>query len=440
MDKLFLKFPEPLEKRYMINRMDQDIYGFKLMFGSLLLINPFLIFLDIARFDDPYSSIGVRFSLEVILIFIFIASHRIKGGQIVRYQSLFFFSTLIVYSFLLAMDYLLKDEFYYLFIPNVTTITIILNASFIGLRFRHSTLTNLLILIIYSIYSLFLTSQEVHSSQIVYLSIFYIIATILSYLFERNNRELFLNNQIIEEKTGIIQEKNEVLKQENELKDSLMSILTHDVKGPLTTLESLLKLREKHLISEKDILNHFDKVSHSVNTIRKFTERTILWIKSQMDGFKVKKQSVKIYPLVEAIIDLINDQAAKKNIKFDNKVEKGFILETDPEILEIVIRNLLMNAVKFSEEFSNVIIEVSKTFNELRLHVKDYGVGISDSKKASIFSLDELVTKGTKKERGTGLGLSLCYNLMKKLDGRLTFTSKEGEGSTFTIIFPIDGK
>ncbi|MEP4497233.1 MAG: HAMP domain-containing sensor histidine kinase, partial [Ekhidna sp.] len=426
---ILLKFKEPLEKRYMLNRMDQDIYGFKLMFGTLLLVNPLLIFLDISRFEDPYNSIGVRFSLEVILIIIFISSHRIKGGDILRYQSLFFLSSTAVYLFLLAADYILKEDIYALFIPNVTTITVIINASFIGLRFRHSILINVLMLTLYTVYAYTLSSQVAHQGQVVYMFVFYIIATILSYLFERKNRELFLKNEEIEEKTGTILIKNIKLQRENDIKDSLISILSHDVKGPLTTLESLLKLKEDKLMSDAELFAHFDRLSSTVGKIRQFTERTILWVKSQMDGFKVTKKPTKIFTLISDIIGLLSNEVEGKQIAIENQISKDTLLDVDAEMFSIVIRNLLNNAVKFSNAHSTVTIEDSKTYNSYRIHVRDNGVGVPESKKSSIFTLDELVTEGTKKEKGTGLGLSLCYNIMKKLDGQLTFVSEENEGS-----------
>lgn len=274
-----------------------------------------------------------------------------------------------------------------------------------------------------------------HKEQVVYLFVFYLIATILSYLFERKNRELFLKNEEVESKTKTIEQINRELKKENDIKDSLISILSHDVRGPLKTLESLLQLKESKLMSEEEILTHFEKLGLTVEKIRQFTERTILWIKSQLDGFSVTKEDIHIYDLIEETINLISEDASEKKISIDNQVTQDKVLKTDAEMFTIVIRNLLTNAIKFSNSNSQVVVKESKTYDSYRILVIDQGIGIKASKMASIFTLDDLVTEGTKKEKGTGLGLSLCFNLMHKLGGQLTVKSREGKGSTFTMIF-----
>lgn len=422
----------------MTSRLDQDIYGFKLMFGMLILANPFLIFLDITRFDDPTQSIGIRFITEIILISVFIFSHRIKKEDILRFQSFFCVSSILTYLFLIGSDYVSKDGFYSLFLPNITTISIIINASFIGLRFRHSSIVNLLKVIGFAYYASYLSSHPIHQEQVAYLFIFYAVATILSYLFERKNRELFLKEQQIAEKSQIIEANNENLNKENVIKDSLLSILSHDVRGPLLTLESLLQLKEDDLLSEKEMLAHFQRLGNSVGTIRTFTDRTILWVKSQMKGFTVNQETVLLKSHISETLDLIEETAHAKDITIDCNIADDSSIETDKEMFSIVIRNLIMNAIKYSHPKSKVVIREAMDHSYHKIHIEDQGVGIPDHKKETLFSLETLSTDGTRKEKGTGLGLSLAYNLMVQLGGDLTFTSTEGEGSTFTMRFKRD--
>ena len=430
-----LKFDDETEKRFMMNHMSEDLYGFKLMFGSLMFINPILIFLDVSRFEDPTNSIGLRFMLELVLISVFIISHRIKKYEILKYQGFFFISTILIYLFLLASDYVMGENYYQLFLPNVTTLTIIINASFIGLRFRHSALLNLYKIVAFSIYANLFSTHALHKEQTVYLIVFYIVVTILSYLFERKNRELFLNELLIAEKKALIEKKNDALNKENEIKDTLLSILSHDVRGPLLTLESLLALNKDNLMSEKEIQKHLQLLSKSVNTIRQFTDRTIVWIKSQMDGFKVTNEKFNVNTQIAETIELIEHSAQEKEIQIECKISGFSELTTDKEMFNIVIRNLLTNAIKFSHANSTITIREKSDLRYYKLFVDDEGVGIPEDKKTTLFSLETLSSDGTRKEKGTGLGLPLASNLMRQLDGNLSFISNQDQGSTFIMEF-----
>lgn len=413
----------------------EDLSGPKLIFGSLLVLNPLLIFADAARFEDPSNSIYVRLVLEIILAFILVAIIKIQKNNAARFQWVYFFTSVLIYTLLLISDFIIDEGFYSLFVPNVTTYLLLVNASFIGLRFRHSTLLNLVSLIIYTLYSIMISNRGLHQEQLGYLILFVIIVTILSYLFERNSRKIFIDNIFIDRQKAIIQQKNSELEQQNELKNTLMSILSHDIKAPLNALQSLLTLKDQKLISEGDMLKHFKKVGESVTNTNQFVSNMILWIKTQMDGFKVAKEEFVIQDMLEKTIGVSRSFAEQKKIAILNKVNKSSVLHSDKEMFSIILRNLLTNAIKFSSREGTVIIKEVIVDKSYQIQVVDFGKGVPPEKISKLFSLGNSSSLGTNNEEGTGLGLPLSYSIMKELGGNLIYQPNEGRGAIFSLVF-----
>lgn len=431
-NKLLLRFYEPLESNYLNTRIGQEGSGIRLVFGSLAIINPLFILLDLSRLENPIDSISIRIVLEIIFIAIIIIHYRLKENAL-GHQILFSSSSTLIYVFLLVSTSISAD-YYELFIPNCTILLLLVNASFVGLRFRHSIFLNFFIVILYAGYSYWYSEETLHLKQLPFVGIFLIICTILSYLFERKSRALFLKNDYIEDQNRMIEQKNEELSNQNEMKTSLMSILSHDIRSPLSSLELLLKLRSEDVITKEEAFEHFNKIGKSVKSTNAFVGNLILWIKSQMDGFKVKKENVLLKPIIDQIILLCDEQLETKGISIRNEIENDVIILLDKEMSTIVLRNLISNAIKFSHQKSEVTVKLNPNSVVHEILVIDEGVGISEDRMEKLFAMDANNSSfGTKNEQGTGLGLILAYNLMKKMGGDLTCNSQLGKGTTFTI-------
>jgi signal transduction histidine kinase len=428
-----LRFNEPLERKYFSNRIEQESSGIRLIFASLAIINPLFILLDFWRLEDPFDPVLTRVVLELIFTSVILIHHRLKKNKI-GHQILFFSSSIIIYVFLLISTHISSD-YYELFIPNSTTLVLLVNASFIGLRFRHSVILNLFIITIYSCYANWLSPLELHLKQLPFLGIFFIMSSVLSYLFERKSRSVFLKSEFIEDQNKIIEQKNSDLSEENNLKNSLMSILSHDIKSPLSSLQAILELRSDALITNDDAINHFNKVGKSVNSLSEFVSNMILWIKSQMEGFHAKSEVVGVRELVDQVINLCGEQAKKKSISIKNEICNDRIMKFDKEMTSIVIRNLVSNAIKYSHQNGLITIQEHENTTSYEIKIIDSGVGIDEAKISSLFSNVNSSSIGTNKEEGTGLGLMLSYNLMKKMKGKLRCESILGKGSIFTMKF-----
>lgn len=430
----FLRFKEPLESKYMLERVERESNGLKLIFIALAIVNPAFIALDFVRLEIPISSVYTRTILEIIFIGVILIHVRLKKDNVVGYQILFVLSSFITHIYLLISDYVNQGEYYELFVANTTILVLLINASFISLRFRHSIILNLLVIIIFTLYSTYFSSEPYQSEQIPFVLIFFVICSILSYLLERISRSLFKRNQFIEEQNRVIAEKNKELSTQNELKNSLMSILTHDIKSPLSSLEMLLDLKSKDVITQEDTISHFNKVGRSVKSISQFVSNMILWIKSQMDGLHVKRTEVNVKLLVDEICILLSEQAAQKNISIDNNISEKQSILLDKEMTSIVVRNILSNAIKFSHKGGKVTIQELNKGDIFKIQIIDAGIGMDEDQLNSLFSMDVKESSfGTGNETGTGLGLLLSYNLMRKMEGDLECKSIPSKGSIFTI-------
>lgn len=417
--------------------MANDLWGFRMFYLALIIINPLMLFLDASRFDDPtVSSLYTRLLPELVFIIVYITGRRLTVNDTRKFQGLVFAVTPILYTLFLSSDYLIEQDFYHLFLPNITSILLFVNASFVGLRFRHSIILNFLTTLTYSLYASFLSYRPFHQDQVVYIIVFFFLVSIISYVFERKNRILFLKQELIARQNEIIEEKNEKLVKQNKMQTSLMSILTHDIRTPLGSLQELLKLQKKNIISENEIIEHFNKISGSFEHTNELIDQMILWVKSQMDGFSPKNEPFILREIIGQTVALCQDAADKKDIRIEIEQLSDKKLSTDSEMFAIILRNLLMNAVKFSYRESSIQVAVEYDNNTCKVSISDTGIGIPENKHQTIFS-NTITTRGTDNEKGTGMGLPLSHNLMQVLGGELTLESEEGKGSVFSMVFGL---
>ena len=162
----------------------------------------------------------------------------------------------------------------------------------------------------------------------------------------------------------------------------------------------------------------------------------LAWSKTQLTGDKLNIKPTDLYFLTEENMDLTAARAKEKNIRIINDVPDDTIILTDKERLNIVIRNLLANAVKFTPGGGEVRLHVQEQPHAITLVVSDNGMGIPEKYLSRLFADQRFTTLGTSKEKGTGLGLMLCKELMDGLRGQIMVESREGKGSSFSIVLP----
>jgi signal transduction histidine kinase len=246
--------------------------------------------------------------------------------------------------------------------------------------------------------------------------------------------------QQIKIKQEEIEAKNKKLISINEEKNKLFSILSHDLKGPVTSIKQLLELSKAGFFKgEEERKSVQDLLTNQVNQTHQLLEELLDWSHAQLDGIITKPTEINLAEIIQKQLNNLSYQAMAKSLsfKFDPPTSPVFAM-ADPQQLKIILQNCLQNAIKFSKPEGQISIQLSEEKNNVLLSIKDQGVGISPEK------LDEINNKmvrvqsspGTHKEKGTGLGLLLVREFIEKNEGSLEIKSELDEGTEILIRLP----
>jgi len=179
----------------------------------------------------------------------------------------------------------------------------------------------------------------------------------------------------------------------------------------------------------------FKKIEEQINGTIGYIGKILHWTKNQMNGFNAELVPCNIYEMIEQCKLEFERPAQLKNITFRNDVNRWFVAEVDREMLDVVLRNLINNAIKFSYENSEVQFNNFSNEGKSGIAIEDFGVGIEPKRLEHLFDFNHKHTAGTQLERGSGIGLTLCKEFMERIAGDLTVKSIPNEGSTFFIHF-----
>lgn len=253
---------------------------------------------------------------------------------------------------------------------------------------------------------------------------------------EQMNSELFASQ---EELAQI----NLNLEASNQTKNTLFSIIAHDLKnaiGGVRTLNQML-VDDFDKFELDELQELIQLMNNSSSSMYSLLENLLLWSSSQQGNIKSNKELNYPYFIVNNNKNLYSQSASEKNLEIINLVPKDFAFVFDPSLLDTIIRNLINNAIKFSNDGGEIRVSCSRQGDEILFCISDNGVGMPQDKADKIFKMDaNKSTTGTKGEKGTGLGLMVCYDFVKMHNGRIWFESEVGKGTnayfTFEYIMP----
>jgi signal transduction histidine kinase len=249
--------------------------------------------------------------------------------------------------------------------------------------------------------------------------------------YAQSYHRLEVMNQDLER---MVAERTNELTTANTVKDRLLSVMSHDIKSPLNSLRGILQIFHKGAITS-DEFTHFTKhIEGDLNKTSILVENILYWTASQLKGVQVKKENFDLAHLISENVQLFQTIAANKNICVTHNDPKSIVINTDRNIINLVLRNLISNAIKFSFEGGAIDISVNRENGNVKIHVRDQGIGMDEKTLQTIFEPELSVSKsGTGNEAGTGLGLALCQEYLLLAGGVLEATSEHGKGSTFTM-------
>jgi two-component system, sensor histidine kinase and response regulator len=277
----------------------------------------------------------------------------------------------------------------------------------------------------------------------VFFVIFCIFLAMAAFNYYRNYRLKQKDNYILsEQKEEILKQKEAIdlqnleLAQVNAMKDRLFSVVSHDFRSPLNSVKGVLSLLEMGALSEAEIQFIARDLGEKVNITLAMLDNLLQWARSQMHGIHAYPSAMNIEPLVEDNFNLFKSQAQKKEIALINQIDPALQAFADADMVNIVLRNLLANAIKFSTAGDSITVWAKPQENFIQVCVQDTGQGISPQNLEKLFGKADFSTTGTANEKGTGLGLQLCQDLIEKNNGRIWVESQEGQGSSFYFTLP----
>lgn len=223
----------------------------------------------------------------------------------------------------------------------------------------------------------------------------------------------------------------------NHLKDRIFSIIAHDLRGPLVNLSEVLKMISNDQITIDEFKSISPTLSKDIVYTTDLLENILHWSRSQLKGFGINKEFFNLRNLIKNEIDYHLPSATIKKIKIIHDVFPNEIVYADMLMMQIVVRNILNNAIKFCEENCQVNITANyQKDSTMMVCIEDNGKGIKKDVLDKLFNDENISTRGTLNEKGTGLGLIVCKEFMRRNDGSLTISSEEGKGATFCIYIP----
>ena len=276
----------------------------------------------------------------------------------------------------------------------------------------------------------------------------------LKELYQNRSEELFVNKELLEEQAfsinllnqQLIQKEEEITETNKKLenaiieRDKFLSIIAHDLRGPLSSFLGLTKMinEQSNQFTKEELVEISQLIHKNAETLNSLIENLLNWSRLKRDVIIAEPQQLNVKEILNSILNLFKDSLTHKQIELIDKVQSDHFVFCDLNMFESIIRNIISNAIKFTPKGGKIFVESYEVHhNYIGISITDTGIGMNDELLSKIFKIDEKVSRpGTEGEPSTGLGLVICKELIEKNDGKLNVISSEGIGSKFEIILP----
>jgi len=260
-----------------------------------------------------------------------------------------------------------------------------------------------------------------------------VILLVTVYRSGRRRRQI---NMLLLKHQEETEKRSEELERLNQVKDKFFSIISHDLRSPINALAGMLNLMDKGAVSAEDMPKHVQELKARFNHTRTLLNNLLDWTLLKMDKLNLHATKIDLHKIVDENIQLLGS-IQDKQIKLINNVPENAIGFADSNTTNLVIRNLMTNAIKFTNDGGEVTIAAEERGPQWVFSVKDNGIGMNAEVLKILFDKTApYTTRGTANEKGTGLGLILCKEFVEKNGGKIWVESTEGVGSTFWFTLP----
>lgn len=270
--------------------------------------------------------------------------------------------------------------------------------------------------------------EQVSNSRVAFNMTWFLSMMVFGLLyFKRNQRRIKLS----------LEEKNQQLSAANNTKEKIFTIVAHDLRSPIAQLKGGLDLVNKHYISAEEFKGMLGVFYKQIDELQTNLDTLLNWSQSQLAGITAKPKICSVKTLAEEAVSLIQQMAEEKEIYIKRQLDPMMIY-ADPDQIRIVIRNLIFNAIKFSNRKSNIYLLSALENGFAHITIQDEGIGIEETTLSKLFTDEPIISsRGTEKEKGTGLGLKLCKEFIHINQGTIDVESEIGKGTKFRIALPL---
>jgi len=268
-----------------------------------------------------------------------------------------------------------------------------------------------------------------------------LLARVKAHIELKKSKDTILEqNKELSNLVSQLSKNNEELNKLNASKDKFFSIIAHDLKGPVGNLNSFLNFMADHSdkISKEEFQKDLILLQSSSKKIKDLLENLLTWSRSQRGDIQYNPDNFDLQRLIQSNMLLFESSVNNKKISLINKVESGTSGYFDYEMIKTVFRNLISNAIKYTNTNGSITISSKEVDTFLEITIEDTGTGMNPSMSQNLFRIEvkHFSTDGTNGEKGTGLGLILCKEFIDKHGGKIWVESEEGKGSKFKFTIP----
>ncbi len=244
---------------------------------------------------------------------------------------------------------------------------------------------------------------------------------------------------LVRERTLELEESEQSLREANATREKLMSIIAHDLRGPFAAMLGFSDMldKEPESLSASERRNALAHLHASITSAYDLLDNILSWSMAQMHSIRPVPEVLHLRDLADDVLSSLEVLARQKSIQWNVQVDPALEVFADRDTLSVVLRNLVSNAIKFSHPLSSIALVADEHDSMVRVRITDTGVGMSEEQIAAIRSAQLNSTRGTRNEKGTGLGMRICMELVQLNQGRMEMESARDRGTTIAVFLPL---
>ncbi|HTH56571.1 MAG TPA: HAMP domain-containing sensor histidine kinase [Cyclobacteriaceae bacterium] len=227
------------------------------------------------------------------------------------------------------------------------------------------------------------------------------------------------------------------LKKLNQNRDRVLAVLGHDLRGPMDQLYALARMASLQQLDQKEFMQLVGEVNEKALHSMEFLSTTLTWARTNFDAIQIKREEIDVRKLAEEVALLYQPSSLKKCLEVVFSIDAKFKILADREIVFTVLRNLISNAIKFTDRHGRIEIAGYNSDRVNIIAVNDTGIGMDEATASRILSSNYTSSAGTLGETGLGIGIQLCHDLLKRMGASLTIESAIGKGTAMKVVIPV---